>query len=79
MSMTKEYGPSTAYVHGAFEPITFVVTSTEQAGGTFFKFKYIADIYVENTSSPYAYALQARIKIEPNGAGYQKYQSLIYF
>ena len=69
MSMTKEYGPSTAYVHGAFEPITFVVTSTEQAGGTFFKFKYIADIYVENTSSPYAYALQARIKIEPNGAG----------
>jgi len=69
MSMTKEYGPSTGYVHGAFEPITFVVTSTEQAGGTFFKFKYIADIYVENTSSPYAYALQARIKIEPNGAG----------
>ena len=69
MSLTKEYGPSTAYVHGAFEPITFVVTSTEQAGGTFFKFKYIADIYVENTSSPYAYALQARIKIEPNGAG----------
>jgi len=69
MSMTKEYGPSTGYVHGAFEPITFVVTSTEQAGGTFFKFKYIADIYVENTSSPYAYTLQARIKIEPNGAG----------
>ena len=69
MGMTLEQGPSTAYVHGAFEPITFVVTSTEQAGGTFFKFKYIADIYVENTSSPYAYALQARIKIEPNGAG----------
>lgn len=69
MGMTLEQGPSTAYVHGAFEPVTFVVTSTEQAGGTFFKFKYIADIYVENTSSPYAYALQARLKIEPNGAG----------
>ena len=69
MSMTKEYGPSTGYVHGAFEPITFVVTSTEQAGGTFFKFKYIADIYIANTDSPYAYALQARIKIDPNNAG----------
>ena len=69
MGMTLEQGPSTILVHGAFEPITFVLTSTEQAGGTFFKFKYIADIYVENTSSPYAYALQARIKIEPNGAG----------
>jgi hypothetical protein len=30
MSMTKEYGPSTAYTHGVFAPITFVVTSTEQ-------------------------------------------------
>ena len=69
MGMTLEQGPSTILVHGAFEPITFVLTSTEQAWGTFFKFKYIADIYVENTSSPYAYALQARIKIEPNGAG----------
>ena len=69
MSMTKEYGPSTAYVHGAFEPITFVVTSTEQAGGTFYNFKYIADIYVANTDSPYAYAKQARIKIDPNNVG----------
>lgn len=69
MSMTKEYGPSVAYAHGAFEPITFVVTSTEQASGSYYKFKYIADIYVENTASPYAYVLQARIKIEPNGAG----------
>ena len=44
MSMTKEYGPSVAYAHGAFEPITFVVTSTEQASGSYYKFKYIADI-----------------------------------
>ena len=71
MSMTKEYGPSTTLVHGAFEPITFVLTSTEQASTSpqYYKFKYIADIYVENPTSPYAYALQARIKIEPNGAG----------
>ena len=69
MSMTLAYGPSAAYVHGAFEPITFVLTSTEQASTSpqYYKFKYIADIYVEDTSSPYAYALQARIKIEPNG------------
>ena len=71
MSMTLAYGPSAAYVHGAFEPITFVLTSTEQASTSpqYYKFKYIADIYVEDTSSPYAYALQARIKIEPNGVG----------
>ncbi len=69
MSMTLETGPSTGAVHGAFEPITFVITSTEQAGGTFFKFKYIADIYINNTDSPYTSVLQARIKIEPNAAG----------
>ena len=71
MSMTKEYGPGLGNAHGAFEPITFVITSTEQASTSpqYYKFKYIADIYVEDSSSPYAYGLQARIKIEPNGAG----------
>jgi hypothetical protein len=71
MAITKEYGPSEAYLHGAFEPITFVITSTNYPGpaGTIFKFKYIADIYVESNDSPYAYELQARIKILPNLAG----------
>ena len=71
MSMTLEQGPSTGLVHGAFEPITFVVTSTEQASTVpqYYKFKYIADIYIADTTTPYAYAKQARIKIEPNGAG----------
>ena len=71
MAITKEYGPGTGYVHGAFEPITFVITSTNYPGpaGTIFKFKYIADIYVESNDSPYAYELQARIKLLPNLAG----------
>jgi len=68
MAITKEYGPSTAYLHGAFEPLTFVITSTNYPGA-FFKFKFIADIYVESNDSPYAYELQARIKILPNLAG----------
>jgi len=68
MAITNEYGPSGGYAHGAFEPITFVVTSTNYPGA-FFKFKYIADIYVESNTSPYAYELQARIKLLPNLAG----------
>ena len=68
MAITKEYGPSEAYLHGAYEPITFVVTS-DNYPGAFFKFKYIADIYVESNTSPYAYELQARIKLLPNLAG----------
>ena len=69
MSMTLEYSPSTSYVHGAYEPITFITSSTEQAGGSFFKFKYVADIYLSNLDSPYAYVKQARIFIEPNTEG----------
>ena len=68
MAMTNEYGPSTGYVHGAFEPITFVVTS-DNYPGSYFKYKFIADIYVESNDSPYAYELQARIKLLPNLAG----------
>ena len=71
MGMTLEQGPSTLLVHGAFEPMTFVVTSTEQASTSpqYYKFKYIADIYIADTTTPYAYTKKARIKIEPNGAG----------
>jgi len=68
MSMTNEYGPSTGYVHGAFEPITFVVTSSNYPGSNH-KYKFIADIYVESNTAPYAYELQARIKLLPNLAG----------
>ena len=79
MSMTLEYSPNSGQVHGAFEPLTFVVTSTEQAGGTYFKFKYVADIYISNLDSPYAYAKQARIFIEPNteGAGVFRIDKII--
>jgi hypothetical protein len=66
--MTNEYGPSTGYVHGAFEPITFVVTSSNYPGSNH-KYKFIADIYVESNTAPYAYELQARIKLLPNLAG----------
>jgi hypothetical protein len=71
MAITKEYGPSEAYLHGAYEPITFVITSTTYPGapGAIFNYKYIADIYVESNDSPYAYVLQARIKLLPNLAG----------
>lgn len=68
MAITNEYGPSTAYLHGAYEPLTFVITSTNYPGA-FFKFKFIADIYVESNTTPYAYELQARIKLLPNLAG----------
>ncbi len=69
MSMTLEYSPNSGQVHGAYEPITFVTSSTEQAGGTYFKFKYVADIYISNLDSPYTYVKQARIFIEPNSEG----------
>ena len=68
MAITNEYGPSTLSLHGAFEPITFVVTSSNYPGA-YFKYKFIADIYVESKDSPFAYELQARIKILPNLAG----------
>ena len=68
MAITNEYGPNAAYLHGAYEPLTFVITSTNYPGA-FFKFKFIADIYVESNTTPYAYELQARIKLLPNLAG----------
>ena len=68
MAITNEYGPSASYLHGAYEPLTFVITSTNYPG-SYFKFKFIADIYVESNTSPYAYELQARIKLLPNLAG----------
>lgn len=68
MSMTVT-GPSSALIHSVFEPIVFLVTSTEQSGGTFFKFKFIADIYIESLDSPYAYTKRARVRINPNSSG----------
>ena len=68
MAITNEYGPNAAYLHGAYEPLTFVITSTNYPGA-FFNFKFIADIYVESNTTPYAYELQARIKLLPNLAG----------
>ena len=69
MAMTLDHSPSAAYVHGVFEPILFTVSSTEQSGGTFYKFRYIAELYVADTDSPYTYVKKARIKLLPNSEG----------
>ena len=62
MSMTIQQQPSTIYVHGAFEQLMYVLTSTEQASASNFKYRYIADLYVGGV-------LVSRVKVYPNGAG----------
>jgi hypothetical protein len=60
MAMTVQQQPNTSYVHGAFEQLMYVITSTNQA--TNYKFRYIADLYVGGI-------LVSRVKVYPNGAG----------
>lgn len=60
MTMTAQQQPSTSYVHGAFEQLMYVLTSTNQAGN--FKYRYIADLYV-------AGVLVSRVKVYPNASG----------
>ena len=60
MTMTAQQQPSTSYVHGAFEQLMYVLTSTNQAGN--FKYRYIADLYV-------AGVFVSRVKVYPNTAG----------
>ena len=62
MSMTVEQRPSTGDLHGAFEQLMYVLTSTEQASASNFKFRYIADLYVGGV-------LVSRVKVFPNTAG----------
>ena len=60
--MTVEQRPSTGDLHGAFEQLMYVLTSTEQASASNFKFRYIADLYVGGV-------LVSRVKVFPNTAG----------
>ena len=60
MAMTIQQQPSTSNVHGAFEQLMYVVTSTNQAAA--FKFRYIADLYVGGI-------LVSRVKVYPNASG----------
>lgn len=60
MTMTAQQQPSTSYVHGAFEQLMYVLTSTNQAGN--FKYRYIADLYVGGV-------LVSRVKVYPNASG----------
>ena len=62
MGMTIQQQPSTSYVHGAFEQLMYVLTSTEQASASNFKYRYIADLYV-------GAVMVSRVKVYPNGAG----------
>lgn len=62
MAMTIQQQPSTSYVHGAFEQLMYVLTSTEQASASNFKYRYIADLYV-------GAVMVSRVKVYPNGAG----------
>ena len=62
MSMTVQQQPNTSYVHGAFEQLMYVLTSTEQADVSNYKYRYIADLYVGGI-------MVSRVKVYPNGAG----------
>ena len=66
MSMTIRQEPSTSDVHGVFEPLIYVLTSTEQADVLNFKFRYIADLYVKVGGVS---TLVSRVRVYPNSAG----------
>lgn len=71
MALTLKDNPATGNIHGAFEPLTFALISDEQASTSpqYYKFRYIADIYIPMVDSPYTDVLQARIKVLPNSEG----------
>ena len=62
MSMTVRQRPDTADVHGVFEQQMYVISSTEYSGGSYYKFRYIAEWYVAGTKV-------ATVKIFPNAEG----------
>jgi len=62
MSMTVRQRPSTADVHGVFEQQMYVISSTEYSGGSYYKFRYIAEWYVAGTKV-------ATVKVFPNTEG----------
>ena len=62
MAMTIQQQPNTAMVYGAFEQLMYVLTSTEQASASNYKYRYIADLYV-------GAVMVSRVKVYPNGAG----------
>ena len=62
MSMTVRQRPDTADVHGVFEQQMYVISSTEYSGGSYYKFRYIAEWYVAGTK-------QATVKVFPNAEG----------
>ena len=66
MSMTIRQEPSTSDVHGVFEPLIYVLTSTEQEDVLNFKFRYIADLYVRVGG---VQTLVSRVRVYPNNAG----------
>ena len=76
MSMTIRQEPSTSDVHGVFEPLIYVLTSTEQADVLNYKFRYIADLYVSIGGVD---TLVSRVRVYPNseGAGVFRVDKLI--
>jgi hypothetical protein len=72
MSMTVQQRPDTTDVHGVFEQQMYVITSTEYSGGSYYKFRYIAEWYVGGT-------LTATVKVFPNseGAGVFRVEQII--
>ncbi len=54
--------PDTADVHGVFEQQMYVISSTEYSGGSYYKFRYIAEWYVGGTKV-------ATVKVYPNAEG----------
>ena len=60
--LTIQQRPSTSDVHGAFEQLMYVLTSTDQAAN--FKYRYIADLYVNVGGVS---TLVSRVRVYPNG------------
>jgi hypothetical protein len=62
MSMTVRQRPDTVDVHGVFEQQMYVISSTEYSGGSYYKFRYIAEWYIAGTKV-------ATVKVFPNAEG----------
>jgi len=60
--MTVRQRPDTADVHGVFEQQMYVISSTEYSGGSYYKFRYIAEWYVAGSKV-------ATVKVFPNTEG----------
>jgi hypothetical protein len=62
--LTIQQRPSTSDVHGAFEQLMYVLTSTDQAAN--FKYRYIADLYVYIGGVS---TKVSRVRVYPNASG----------